>query len=828
MSFATTLVHADAIKRAGAVKTATIDLLLEREDIGRVFIDDNRGYAYFEVVAAAAKSSGPLPYANVYNIKNALKKIYAVPLDGRTAAKPLFDQDPEAGYFFANGAPWSPNNRYLAVYKMKDRNIQPGVFDSRRSKVRFYDLEVAYDPFFSVFSWISDTEFSVFTDNVGGNIAAYQLNGARAVAAARESAWRERQVSAQVFGSGRFARPATPDKAVLAKVSFKNAAIENAEVERLGVVAYNLGFAPKAPSEKAMVLARVPPVHSHFFEPLTSLKLEASLINLATGKKQLISPSATVRNYNTIAWSRSGKYFLFLQSADKAKKDVKTHQKGLEGGISVIDAATTAVVAQLPKGASNPVWVGDRLVYSQKEEQGLLERVSADNAAAANKIALRINTPPPVAATGDGVYYYLENGDLWRAQIEGARVNLTRDYPYAIRIYKFPDRRGLSSVSSGGGRNTPSLDEIVFTADIDGRSHVVSFAAGGRLLDAIPFPDEGSQLLANASDGAVFLTNVHGVGSELEYVRRQAGAEPRVLYRFNQHLADVATAVGPIRIEHKSYDGRDITGWLYLPPGASLERPERRPLVVIGYGGTVYKDTPPINRSYAASIWDLSLSNNTIMEVFAAQGYAVLLPSIPLGKAPGDPMAQIMPAVLSGVDAAIGTGHVDPDRLAFSSQSYGGYTALSIAAQTDRFQAIIAMASVSNLISRYGQFDPNARPDAANFNLPGNIKTSWFEHKYGQGRMGAPPWADIERYVRNSPMLYADQVATPVMLIHGDVDPAVQISQAEEMFSALLRESKDALFVTYFGEEHVVHQPQNQRDMWRRIFTFLRDASVEP
>ena len=64
------------------------------------------------------------------------------------------------------------------------------------------------------------------------------------------------------------------------------------------------------------------------------------------------------------------------------------------------------------------------------------------------------------------------------------------------------------------------------------------------------------------------------------------------------------------------------------------------------------------------------------------------------------------------------------------------------------------------------------------------------------------------------------------MLIHGDLDTGGTIYQTEEMFTALSRENKDAMLITYMGEVHTVEQPQNQRDMWERLFAFLKDSGV--
>ena len=86
--------------------------------------------------------------------------------------------------------------------------------------------------------------------------------------------------------------------------------------------------------------------------------------------------------------------------------------------------------------------------------------------------------------------------------------------------------------------------------------------------------------------------------------------------------------------------------------------------------------------------------------------------------------------------------------------------------------------------------------------------------------MGSPPWADLQRYIRNSPLTYADRIETPLLIIQGDLD-FVPIQQGEEMFTALYRQNKRAEFVRYWGEDHLLSSPANIRDMWNRIYLWL-------
>jgi len=160
-------------------------------------------------------------------------------------------------------------------------------------------------------------------------------------------------------------------------------------------------------------------------------------------------------------------------------------------------------------------------------------------------------------------------------------------------------------------------------------------------------------------------------------------------------------------------------------------------------------------------------------------------------------------------------GIADPDRLGLMGHSYGGYGTYALITQTQRFRAAVALAGIADLVSLYGQFDARLRYDAYpyEFLLIGLAEA-------GQLRMGAPPWQDAERYVRNSPLFAAGDVQTPLLIIQGDMD-YVPLQQGEQFFSALYRQGKRARFVRYWGEGHVLQSPANIQDMWQRIFSWF-------
>lgn len=100
----------------------------------------------------------------------------------------------------------------------------------------------------------------------------------------------------------------------------------------------------------------------------------------------------------------------------------------------------------------------------------------------------------------------------------------------------------------------------------------------------------------------------------------------------------------------------------------------------------------------------------------------------------------------------------------------------------------------------------------------------WLET--GQGGIAGPPWVDTAGYLQNSPLLAADRITAPVMMITADRD-FVPMSQAELMFSARYRLGGRARLVTYWGEDHSLWSPANIEDLYRQVFSWLDETLSE-
>lgn len=308
--------------------------------------------------------------------------------------------------------------------------------------------------------------------------------------------------------------------------------------------------------------------------------------------------------------------------------------------------------------------------------------------------------------------------------------------------------------------------------------------------------------LAASPDAGVSQAAVVQTDGVREILSRADGAR---LARINDHLSGVVFA-SPEAVGHTAKDGSPLVSWLFRPAASGLQRP---PLIIIPYPGGPARAPSPTEADIATNV-----------QLMVAAGYAVLIPSLPRVEHRGEPAEDMAADILRAVDAAALTGAFDPDRLVLWGHSFGAYSAVAAATQSSRFSAVIAANGPYDLLSVWGQF---ALPQslAPEDGLPVRSRAGWVET--GQGGLGAPPWTDPARYIRNSPVLSANRITVPVLLITADRD-YVPPAQAQELFSALYRQQKDVVLVTYRGEGHVLSSPANIRDMYDTVWRWLDEV----
>jgi dipeptidyl aminopeptidase/acylaminoacyl peptidase len=181
------------------------------------------------------------------------------------------------------------------------------------------------------------------------------------------------------------------------------------------------------------------------------------------------------------------------------------------------------------------------------------------------------------------------------------------------------------------------------------------------------------------------------------------------------------------------------------------------------------------------------------------------MPDAPLTQ--HSPALELMKTVMPGIDELIDQGIADADNIGIVGHSFGGFSTLSLITQSQRFKAAVAVSGTSDLMSFYGV-------------LWGSVADyDWAEK--GQGQMGGSPWEFPERYIENSPIWHLDRVTTPLLLIHGAMDSRVPVAQSDEVFAGLERLGKEATYVRYAKEDHVIERPAAVVDFMNRMLQWF-------
>ncbi len=193
---------------------------------------------------------------------------------------------------------------------------------------------------------------------------------------------------------------------------------------------------------------------------------------------------------------------------------------------------------------------------------------------------------------------------------------------------------------------------------------------------------------------------------------------------------------------------------------------------------------------------------------YASNGYVIFIPDIYYRT--GEPGQCAYEAIVSGTLAMCNQhSFIDRNRMALQGQSWGGYQTAYLVTQTNLFKAAMAGAPVSNMTSAYGGI------------RWGSGMSRMFQYEQTQSRIGGTLWNKTSKYIENSPVFYAPQVETPLLIMHNDNDGAVPWYQGIEYFMALRRLNKPVWMLVYNNEEHNLTRRANCKDLSMRMMQFF-------
>jgi dipeptidyl aminopeptidase/acylaminoacyl peptidase len=406
--------------------------------------------------------------------------------------------------------------------------------------------------------------------------------------------------------------------------------------------------------------------------------------------------------------------------------------------------------------------------------------------------------PPirPVGWSKDGAFVLLsDNWDVWQLPVHGGSgVNLTVDgkkeaIRYRVRLRLDPEEKGIDLANAvyfslygewtkkaGIGRLDPGKPGVT------------------RLLwdDA-----EFSPFAVQKARGAdVFAYTRETYKDCPEYYATDASfKDEHRLTKTNPQQDQFFWSSGTMLLDYSSAKGDKLQAALFLP--ANYEKGKSYPTIVYIYE----KLSNGLHRYLQPTAGGFNPATYT------SNGYAVLMPDIKYRV--NDPGLSAVWCVLPALEAAIGTGVVDRQRVGLHGHSWGGYQTAFLITQTDAFKAAAAGAPLTNMVSMYSSIYWNT----------GSANQPIFESS--QGRFTGGYWEEPEAYLRNSPVFHAKNVKTPLLLLHNDKDGAVDWNQGIEYFNTLRRLQKPVVLLQYKGENHGLAKPANRKDYTVRMREFF-------
>jgi dipeptidyl aminopeptidase/acylaminoacyl peptidase len=315
-------------------------------------------------------------------------------------------------------------------------------------------------------------------------------------------------------------------------------------------------------------------------------------------------------------------------------------------------------------------------------------------------------------------------------------------------------------------------DRILFGIEDAGNTHLYGVAADG---------SEKPDLLIG---GDQMLTGLDVAGDTVVHAAASATTLSE-LFAGDRKLTDVGRAflngreiVAPERFTATSEDGAEVEAWIIRPAG--FTEGNTYPVLLNIHGG-------PFTQ-YGNKLFDE-------FQVYAGAGYAVVY-SNPRGSSgyteewgrairgpidgPGWGSVDFDDAMAVIDEALRRFRFCDPDRVGVMGGSYGGFLTSWIVSHTDRFATAISERSVNNWVSSWGSSD-----------------IGW-----DKGYIGAFMFEDIDAWLKISPITYATEIHTPLLILHSENDLRCPIEQGEQLFTTLRLLKRHVEMVRFPEESH--------------------------
>lgn len=201
----------------------------------------------------------------------------------------------------------------------------------------------------------------------------------------------------------------------------------------------------------------------------------------------------------------------------------------------------------------------------------------------------------------------------------------------------------------------------------------------------------------------------------------------------------------------------------------------------------------------------------SMFQYIIAQGYNIFCPNFRGSTGYGSSFVKLVEQdwgegprkdCLAGMDWLFEQGISSREKLFVMGGSYGGYMTLLLAGRNpEYFRAAVDIVGVSNLFTFYNSVPDHWKP----------IMERWL----------GDPERDRERFIKDSPITYLDQMVNPMLIIQGANDPRVVKAESDQIVEALKAKGRDIEYIVFEDEGHGITKKANEKIGYARIVDFF-------
>ncbi|OYW39142.1 MAG: hypothetical protein B7Z42_06690 [Brevundimonas sp. 12-68-7] len=739
----------------------TVDVILALKSFGRVAIDPSGEVAVFEERRARSdlprhdlEAEGAIRYARLYRID----------LDVSDRPRPLLAMEEDAGYSI--GA-FSPSGRRLAVFRLRNDEWRLGLVEIATGRVVWTEVAPDLGLWGRSLEWLTDDALVVL--GMPDGALPPRLAGPRAEQA-RLLALRAAATagSAAAITVGEDGAPEALSPRRLSRID----AITGAAAAIADGPFLDLETSPDG--RYAALLLDGPLLPPPSADTATEVRRARGLqiVDLISGSA--VRPS-DARNISTslLVWSPASDALLVAAIDEEPARLLTIAPDGATRDVTPAGARPTTPIDFQGMATAEGGWLGGTPIF--KGRSGSREGWFFADADASPLTGL--SPDARLLAEGGSAVLFNSGGHVVRFDADHGHADLgpaasaaNPRGPFGLRAQSGSLKAAFAVVARGDGR----LCQVWVDPD-----------AGSRCVAATP----GAAI---SWSGGISLDR-GALEDDPNALRLQRGQRREVVWRLNSELDRISVAA-PRRIAGVGGAG----GWLYLPSNPTATPP----VIVVPYQGESYPAPPWWMRRESTSL-------SMAPQLMAAAGYAILVPDLPATPEPADGLAH---RILAVVDAAAAEGLVDAERIGLWGWSFGAWSAVMSAAQSPRFDAVVALNGPMNFSTVIGDVGSTLRLDGGHA-LAAAASARWLES--GQAEMRDAYWRAPDRYRRNSPFEQADRIVAPTLLVVGEYD--LMLGQSEQLYGALHRLNRPVALTLLIGEEHGLRSPGNIRLYYDQI-----------